>query len=246
MRIYRHGYYYPWTDKEKTIFSGKIHREPDHIQAVVDDAIKWGFFDKKLYEKYQVLTSAGIQKRYLEATKRRDEIIMYTLILLTDINAYKNVILVDNNPVNVNGGTQSKVKESKGKESKVKDKDIQTVCENVLKHMNEITGRRFKTVDNGMVARIKEGHTETDMKLVIEDRWAKWQGTEYEQYVRPSTLFRPSHFEEYLAEARKHEKKPAPACPKCGKSLANEIKNRSSHCYNPECDADIRGVYEKA
>jgi len=38
------------------------------------------------------------------------------------------------------------------------------------------------------------------------------------------------------------EKKKVPACPKCGKSLANEIKNRSSHCYNPECDADIRGV----
>jgi len=51
--------------------------------------------------------------------------------------------------------------------------------------------------------------------------------------------------QEVLGEAKKHEKKPAPACPKCGKSLANEIKNRSSHCYNPECDADIRSVYEK-
>jgi len=42
------------------------------------------------------------------------------------------------------------------------------------------------------------------------------------------------------------EKKKVPACPKCGKSLANEIKNRSSHCYSRECGADIRSVYEKA
>jgi hypothetical protein len=33
-----------------------------------------------------------------------------------------------------------------------------------------------------------------------------------------------------------------PKCPNCGKSLENELRNRSSHCYNSDCDADIREV----
>jgi len=119
MRIYREGYFYPWTEKEKTLFAGKINKDVEQVQAIVDDAIRWGFFDKKAYREHQVLTSSGIQKRYLEATKRRNEIKMYAKILLIDINEYINIVLVNNNPTNVNIYPQSKVKESKGKETSV-------------------------------------------------------------------------------------------------------------------------------
>jgi len=124
--------------------------------------------------------------------------------------------------------------------------DEQFWSESLLRYLNKITGRQFKVPGENMEQRLIEGHTKAELMLIIQDRWERWKGTEMEEYVRPSTLFRPSHFNEYLAEATKGEKKKFPACPKCGKSLANEIKNRSSHCYNPECDADIRSVYEKA
>jgi len=133
----------------------------------------------------------------------------------------------------------------KGKEKKEKEiKERKNTCSQVLAYLNKITGRQFKAPGENMEQRLIEGHTKAELMLVIRDRWERWKGTEMEEYVRPSTLFRPSHFNEYLAEATKGEKKKVPACPKCGRPLINEIKNRSSHCYNPECDADIRSVYE--
>ena len=132
------------------------------------------------------------------------------------------------------------IKERKGKETK----ERKNTCAQVLAYLNKITGRQFKVPGENMEQRLTEGHTKAELMLIIRDRWERWKGTEMEEYVRPSTLFRPSHFNEYLAEATKGEKKKVPACPKCGRPLINEIKNRSSHCYNPECDADIRSVYE--
>lgn len=119
MKIYRAGYFYPWTERERTLFAGKINKDVEYIQKIVDDAIRWGFFDKKIYKEHRVLTSSGIQKRYLKATKRRDKIKMYAKILLVDVNEYINIVLVNNNPTNVNINPQSKVKKSKEKETPV-------------------------------------------------------------------------------------------------------------------------------
>ena len=47
-------------------------------------------------------------------------------------------------------------------------------------------------------ARLAEGHTVEDFKRVIRVKVAEWKGTEHEKYLRPETLFRPSHFESYL------------------------------------------------
>ena len=40
-------------------------------------------------------------------------------------------------------------------------------------------------------------HTE-DLKAVIDKKVAEWKGTEFEKYLTPETLFRPSNFEKYL------------------------------------------------
>ncbi|MGG7079507.1 conserved phage C-terminal domain-containing protein [Clostridium sardiniense] len=57
-------------------------------------------------------------------------------------------------------------------------------------------------------ARLNEGFTLDDFKKVILNKKGSWQGTNYEVYLRPSTLFSGSKFEEYLNEkrAKKEEK----------------------------------------
>ena len=37
-----------------------------------------------------------------------------------------------------------------------------------------------------------------DFKLVIDKKCKEWIGTEFEKYLTPETLFRPSNFEKYL------------------------------------------------
>lgn len=120
MKIYRNGYYYKWGEREQLLFSKRLNVDINTVNAIITDAVEWEIFDKKLYNKWQILTSSGIQKRYMEATKRRQavEIIKdYLLLNGNSLNEYKNLLIVDINADNVDIIKQRKER----KESKVKD-----------------------------------------------------------------------------------------------------------------------------
>jgi len=80
------------------------------------------------------------------------------------------------------------------------------IAKSVIDHLNAKTGKRFRHTKTNLrlvTARLKDGYTEQDMIDVIDARVALWlfDETMYE-YLRPSTLFRPSNFDEYLAAAK--------------------------------------------
>lgn len=119
MEIYRNGYYYPWTEREQLIFSSRINTDINVIIDVVNDALKWGFFHQELYEKYEILTSRGIQKRYLEGTAKRKEVCLIKEFLLVDPPKRNNIVIsginevfTGNNPVDSGINPQSKVNKS--------------------------------------------------------------------------------------------------------------------------------------
>lgn len=120
MKIYKNSYFYEWTEKEQLLFSKRINVDINSINVVINDCIKWGLFDSKLLETKKILTSKGVQTRYLEAVGRRSKVEIKKEYLLLDeniINVYKNLIIVDinsnNEDVYDNINPQSKVKKSK-------------------------------------------------------------------------------------------------------------------------------------
>jgi hypothetical protein len=130
MRIYRNGYYYYWTEKEQLLFSKRVGLPVEKVIAIVGDAAEWEFFDKDMLEGYSILTSKGIQKRYLEASKRRQSVEINSNYLLLGehcLNDYINVVIVDINPVNVNIEKQRREEKSTVKESRVSTIDIKDV-----------------------------------------------------------------------------------------------------------------------
>jgi len=117
------GYYGEVNDEVVLLFSRRCGVGGNTVSEIISAAVRRGIFDKTLYEKYGILTSEGIQKRYFEAVKRREKVEVRKEYLLG--NAYqnfKNVYISEKNvnisPENVNISEQSK--ESKVKESKVK------------------------------------------------------------------------------------------------------------------------------
>lgn len=117
MKIYNNSYFYEWTEKEQLLFSKRVNVNINEVNVVINDLIKWGFFDKDLFEREKILTSSGIQKRYLAAVGRRQKVKIIKKYLLLDketVNVCKNLVIVDNNSnsegVNDDIGTQSKVK----------------------------------------------------------------------------------------------------------------------------------------
>lgn len=71
--------------------------------------------------------------------------------------------------------------------------NILSICKEVISYLNLKTKKNFK-VDTAshqkfIKARLKEGYALEDFKKVVDIMVAKWQGTEYEQYLQPQTLF---------------------------------------------------------
>jgi uncharacterized phage protein (TIGR02220 family) len=71
----------------------------------------------------------------------------------------------------------------------------------VLDYLNLKAETRYRNVESNfkhIKARLNDGFTIDDFKAVIDKKCAEWKGTEFEKYLTPETLFRPSNFEKYL------------------------------------------------
>ena len=119
------GYFVEIHEDEIDLIALDVNVTPEFVLEVIKKACEVRFFDVNLYNNFNILTSKGIQERYLKITERRKNSVVITQFNL--INVYNNSINVNNNSINVNNNSinvydneQSKVKESKGKKSKVK------------------------------------------------------------------------------------------------------------------------------
>lgn len=88
------------------------------------------------------------------------------------------------------------------KDTNDKDNNIYSAVINYLNEKTNRTGREkynpnSKEIRKYIKARQSEGYTLEDFKQVIDNMTATWIGTEWEQYLRPRTLF-SNKFEDYL------------------------------------------------
>lgn len=166
MKIYKNSYFYEWTEKQQLLFSKKVNIDINQVNVIINDLIKWKFFNKELYDKFNILTSSGIQKRYLAAVGRRQKVKILKEYLLLDkelINVYKNLVIVDMNGkseiVNVDIGTQSKVNINKSKD-KV----------NINNNNNSTLYKVYEELGFGTINQI----TMTDIDVLIEEYTSVW------------------------------------------------------------------------
>lgn len=71
----------------------------------------------------------------------------------------------------------------------------------IIQHLNMRAGTKYKSntakTKQLINARLNEGFTLEDFKIVIDKKCVEWCGTEFEKYLRPNTLF-GTKFESYL------------------------------------------------
>ena len=81
------------------------------------------------------------------------------------------------------------------------NKTNNNIYSEVLDYLNLKAETRYRKVENNfkhIKARLDDGFTFDDFKVVIDKKCEEWKGTEFERYLTPETLFRPSNFEKYL------------------------------------------------
>ncbi len=111
MWIYANSYYRYYGENEGLLLIKRVNVDINRVNAIINDAIEWGIFDKKLFSKYKILTSNGIQKRYWGAVERR---INVKIIREYWIYEPDRVLVSANiNLINVSNKGKSKVDQSK-------------------------------------------------------------------------------------------------------------------------------------
>ena len=79
----------------------------------------------------------------------------------------------------------------------------------VVDYLNLRAGTRYRSTSEDtrkhIRARMDDGYSLDDFKAVIDHKAAEWKGTEWEKFLRPSTLF-GSKFESYLNQREEPKK----------------------------------------
>lgn len=104
------GYYIRWDEDMTFLIADAVGVSEGAVIEVVTKAVNVDFFSKTLFESHKILTSEGIQQRYLSATCKRGESSIIADFRVFDVD---NPVIDGNNPVIDGESTQSKVKKIK-------------------------------------------------------------------------------------------------------------------------------------
>jgi hypothetical protein len=149
--IYFNGYFCEWKEDDILLFADEIKVDINLLNEIITECFSRSIFSKECYDCYKILTSSGIQKRYCEIIKRRQESDIVAKYL---VNANNNLVNVCNNSINVNKSTQSKVNktetEIKVNENNNSDKSEDVKKPDQYKQEFEIFRKAFTGTKNGL------------------------------------------------------------------------------------------------
>jgi uncharacterized phage protein (TIGR02220 family) len=88
------------------------------------------------------------------------------------------------------------------KEKSVQNKEHKDIAIKVIEYLNAQAETTFSTKIGSNIdlicARLKEGYTLNDFKVVIDKKVKDWKGTDWAKFLRPNTLFAKTKIENYL------------------------------------------------
>lgn len=193
---------------------------PEFTSQVVQRCVKRSLFDDKLFNVHRILTSKGIQRRYVRACAARDEIRIRQEYWLLDVNSKKDVppatlkkitfvsetsektpVILKKTPVSSENNPQSKVKESKVKKKRESTAacaatpsldEVKAYCEG-----KKVDPERFWNYYSAQGWKTSAGQPVRNWKALI----ANWEKTE-----RPKADPEPPHTPSYdLEEYEKYD-----------------------------------------
>ena len=110
--IYRNGYFAECSEAFKFKIAKQANLPESLVSEVITGLIRWGFFDKSVFDSFGVLTSRRIQKNWKEATRKRvpKKELDYWILELPD---NLKVFPAEETPVNMPENTQIKLNKIK-------------------------------------------------------------------------------------------------------------------------------------
>lgn len=138
------GYYILWDEDLPFVISDTVGVSEGAVKEVLIKSLQVGFFDQELYEKYRILTSSGIQKRFLLATYQRKET---TIIPEYLINCANNPINCTNNSINHSDNEQSKSKVKVNRKKRKEEENNKETSPNGEEKKDELSLSHSQRID---------------------------------------------------------------------------------------------------
>lgn len=138
---------------------------------------------------------------------------------------------------------QAEAKETPKEEKPEKADSHSEEVKEIIDYLNTVMNAHYsvtaKAATRHIRARLDEGYSVGDFKIVIEKMHRLWKGTDMEKYLRPATLFNGEKFEGYLNRPDKTDAEMAQeaAMHKKYDGLLNWAKRK-------EEENDASGIYE--
>lgn len=192
-KIYRiNGYYCEWNEEVLLLFlveNGLSSDSKNLINEIVMACIRRGVFSERLFNKFGILTSSGVQKRYLNATSKREIVELKKEYLLISVgknnkNVVINSIYDDINSIYDVDNTQSKEEKSRVKNNTVsKDTVRQTDVRHVIDAWNSLADCGIKPIQkisssskrySSLMARIREYGIDEVINAIEKIRHSKF------------------------------------------------------------------------
>lgn len=171
-KIYANSYYIEWDEDNVLLFAREINFDINRIHSIINTCFKRNLFDLILYKKHKILTSNGIQMRYLSICQKRKG---------AKIREEFNLIKSEENTINDDKNTacdgicseESAIYSEKSTQSKVKKSKVNNIYQNISGMYNEtcvsfpkcmkISENRKKSIR----ARLNSGYTIDDFQSLF-------------------------------------------------------------------------------
>lgn len=206
------GYFMKWDESKCYLVSdgAGCGCSPTFVDEFIKGCVRCQFFDERVFEAYGVITSAGIQRRYIRMVLNRDYITFFEEYFLLDVNEKKDVpsgILskctfkkanLKENPNYLKENT-SNLKRNTIKESKVK--------KSILKRENAPAKKAYGQFQNVFLedeeyAALVEQFTQADEIIEQFSRKLKAKNYKYESHYAAILFWQAED------EKKKNESKP--------------------------------------
>lgn len=169
--IYKEWYYIEFTDDNMLLFMSETWLKEEETKLMLEFMLLKDLFNKPIFDKYWILTSTGIQKRYAEWTKKRNNIIVESAIWI--VWNYDHIGLKDTltelkeelTGLKYPESTQSKVKETKVNKRKENNIFVPPTLQEVIDYFSangyttETAERAYKWYD------VADRHDSTGKKV---------------------------------------------------------------------------------
>jgi len=181
----------PYDPNNVNILSNVIGHDVDHVKEAIRLGVELDLI--KVIEGREIWMTE-IQNMIGQSSTEADRIRSYRKKLDEKLlTESKDVQMYD----------KSTPEREREKERELEIDTYSEVCTEIISYLNEKTSSRFKATKahKGFInERLKEGFTKEDFFTVIDKKVKTWKGTEWEKYLRPSTLFNATKFQSYLNE----------------------------------------------